>query len=120
MVCGAVQRNAGLDHPFQRRPKAGAVREHKGRVIQSRRAVRRGACSLGMPCVQTDVVVIVARRKKGRLAAIALRQRKPQNIAIECNCAVQIGHFQMNMADAGVGGNFAGHGCLLRLWLTYK
>ena len=47
-------------------------------------------------------MVISARGKKSRLASITLRYLKAENIPIEVNGALQVGHFQMHMPNSHI------------------
>src|SRR5690606_14332012 len=59
-----------------------------------------------MPGVKPDMVVIAASRKKCRLIAIHRRQFKTQQVPVECECSVQIRHFEVDMSYMCLWGNF--------------
>ncbi|OLS45764.1 hypothetical protein DSD19_16540 [Rhodovulum sp. BSW8] len=62
-------------------------------------ARRQGRAKPG-PGVQADMVVIAASGTKRRAGPVALLQLEPRQARTEGNAKVQIGHLQMDMADA--------------------
>ncbi len=74
-------------------------------MIQSRCAWRRRWTARALPRVQSDVMMITARRKKRRLFAVALRHLKAQYITPEPERAFKVGNLQVDMADADSGIN---------------
>ncbi len=62
---------------------------------------RRTAAAL--PGIEPDVMMIAAGGDEGRLLRQALRQLETQHAAIEAERAIEIGHFEMDMADADAG-----------------
>lgn len=59
--------------------------------------------AFAVPCIQADVVVISPGGDKGRLFPIFLRKREAEDAAVEREGTLEIGHFQVNMADARAG-----------------
>ena len=49
------------------------------------------------------MVVIAAGRDKGRLVAESLLQLEAENAAVEVQRAVEVGHFEVDMADVDAG-----------------
>lgn len=78
-------------------------------MVKAGRTFWRGASPFGMPGVEAYVVVVIARRKKGSLIAVALGDAKSENVAIKVDRTVKIRHLEVDMADAGGGGNSGGH-----------
>src|SRR5215210_4954139 len=76
------------------------------------------------PGVQSDVVMIAARGEENRLIAVVLGHLEPENVPVEAQGPVDIGHLQMNVTDVGGRvydpfGSFARlHSLLLNLVLT--
>jgi hypothetical protein len=69
----------------------------------------------GMPGVEADVVVVVAGATGGEECggvAEALGFGKAEDVAVEVESAVEVGDFEVDVADAGFGmdGGFCGHG----------
>src|SRR6476661_6890160 len=56
---------------------------------------------LAFPGIQPDVMMIAAGRNKRRARGQALHQLEPQHAAIKSQRAIEIGHLEMNMPDAG-------------------
>ena len=59
--------------------------------------------AFAFPGIQADVVVIAAGRYERGTRTQALRQLKPQHAAIKLKRAIEIGHLEMNMANASAG-----------------
>src|SRR5206468_2922035 len=72
-----------------------------GGVVQSRGPRPRRMAILAFPGIETDVVVIAAGRNERRTRGQALHQLEPQHTAIKSERAIEIGHLEMNMPDAG-------------------
>ena len=72
-------------------------------MVEASRAAGRRRAAFALPGIQTDVVMIAASGEKGRLVTEPLLQLEPEHAAIEGKRAVEVGHFQMNMADADAG-----------------
>jgi hypothetical protein len=68
--------------------------------------------ALAFPGVQTEVMVIAARRNERRAGAQALGHLKAQYTAIKRKRTIEIGHLEMNMPDphACNDGWIFGHG----------
>src|SRR5258707_14143218 len=63
---------------------------------------------LAFPGVETDVMVIAARRNERRARGQALHQLESQHTAIKSQRAIEIGHLEMNMPDPGSRGDGCG------------
>jgi hypothetical protein len=77
----------------------------------------RGRTARAFPGVQPNVMMVTAGGKEGGLLSETLREFKAQDVAIESERAVEVGHLQVNVADshlrvqlAGVCGRFYIHG----------
>src|SRR5688572_30022255 len=55
------------------------------------------------PDVETDMVVVAARRNKRSLLTISLGQFETENAAIEAERALEVGDLQVDVADANAG-----------------
>ena len=86
---------------MQRIGQRGAGRiEYRG-VKQAGRARRRRMAAFAFPGVQPDVVVIAAGRNERRAGAQSLHDLEAEHAAIKSQRAIEIGHLEMNMPDAG-------------------
>ena len=99
MVRRAIERDAGRQYAAKRIGQRRARRIKDRVVIEACRAGCRRVAAFALPGVQRDMVMIATRREKRGLLAEALRQIKAQHIAVETERALDIGHFQMNVAD---------------------
>ena len=72
-------------------------------MIEARGAGQRRRTAPAFPGVETDVMMIAAGGDKRRLAAEPLDQLKAEHAAIKRQRPVEIGYFQMHMADAHAG-----------------
>ena len=50
-------------------------------------------------------MMVTARREKRRLSPVTLRHLEPQDVAIKFQRPLEIGHLQVNVADANAGIN---------------
>lgn len=105
----AIEFDARSQHASQRVRQPGARRIKYRNVIQSGRAGlwRRTASTL--PCIQSDVVVITARRKKCRLPAHSLRDFEAKHIAIKSKSAFKVGNLEMDVANFDTLVNWFGY-----------
>jgi hypothetical protein len=53
-----------------------------------------------LPGFQPDVMVITARRNERRLSSLLLGQLKAEDATVETQRPLQVGHLQMDVADA--------------------
>ena len=84
---------------------------HEGHVVEPRVAGRRRLPARALPCVQPDVMVVVARREERGLEAQGTTvgdQVEAQTVAIEGDRAVEVGDAEMDVSDAD-GGMDGGH-----------
>ncbi len=79
-----------------------AVGEDERRVVEPCVAGRGWGGAQAFPGVEADVVVIAPRREKSRALAYARLDREAQHLGVEGYGAVEIGHLEMDMADAGL------------------
>jgi len=100
MVGGPVQRDACAHHPRQRIGQSGAVGIEDRGVVEPRVPRWRGCAARAFPGVEPDMVVIAASGQKGRAGPVSLGHFKAEHAAVEGDGPVQIGDFQVNMADA--------------------
>src|SRR3954469_10045388 len=103
MVTRSLNGNAGVEDTAQTIRERSSCGISNRKVIQASAAWRWRRSSLAFPRVQSDVMVITARRKESGLIAISLHQIEAEHIAIKFNCAIKIRDFQMNMANARAG-----------------
>src|SRR5258707_11940912 len=101
MPRGPVEINARLNHPIQGLGQRCPGRIKDGGVEQSGGPRSRRMAILAFPGVQADVMVIAARRNERRARGQALHQLESQHTAIKSQRAIEIGHLEMNMPDAG-------------------
>jgi hypothetical protein len=59
------------------------------------------------------MMVVSAGREESGLIAVALGNVKAENASIKRNGAVKVADFQMDMSDAGFGGDGVRHGWIL-------
>lgn len=62
-------------------------------------SVRRRRAAFAFPCVKSDVVEIPAGGRKYGLRTETLGDGETENIAIEGECAFEIGQFEVDVAD---------------------
>lgn len=68
-----------------------------------------------LPGVQTNMMMIAAGRKEGRLASIPLRELKPEHIPIKRERTLQVSHLQVDMANPRFRGNRPKFGILFHM-----
>jgi hypothetical protein len=56
-----------------------------------------------MPRVQSNVMMIAARRDKRSLRAVALSEFKAEYVAVKLQRPSQVGHLQVNVANSDIG-----------------
>src|SRR5713101_30048 len=98
MVGSAVERNAGLDQAAERIRKRGARRIEDREMIEPGGPGRRRRSAQTLPGVERDVMMIPAGRDEGG-AGPPLGELKTENAAIEFQRPLEIGDFEMHMAD---------------------
>jgi len=57
------------------------------------------------PGVEPDVVMVAARREEHGVPPVATRHLEAEDVAVEGERPVEIGHGEMDVADASVGVN---------------
>ena len=62
-----------------------------------------GEPPLRLPGVEADVVVVAAGRDEGGLVADPLLQLEAEHAAVELERAVEVGHFEVDVADVDAG-----------------
>jgi len=87
-------------------PQLAAVRIDEGDVVKTRVAVRRRVATLACPCVQTDMVVVAARRQERRAGQAKVgavdHHVEAQHVAVESGAPFEIGDAQVDVAHADV------------------
>ena len=63
------------------------------------------------PCIQRNVMVITAGREKRGLVSHALHQFKSKHVPVKSKGTLQVGYFQMYVANANFGMNRLGIAC---------
>lgn len=64
--------------------------------------------SRAFPGIEANMMVVAAGGNKCGSASVSLRQLEAENAAVKLECALQIGDFQVNVADANGGINRSG------------
>jgi hypothetical protein len=67
---------------------------------QAGRSLGRWRTTETFPSVETDVMVIASGRKKRRPAPPLLSEVEGQDATVEIQRAFEVGHFEVNMANA--------------------
>jgi len=65
-------------------------------------------------------MMVTARGKKCGIAAVLLGQLETENIAVESQRPVKIGHLQVNVADPDAGIKDRRLGCLFHLMVAFE
>jgi hypothetical protein len=99
VIRGAVERDARCDQLPQRVGERSSIRVADGDVVQAGVAGRRRRAIERLPGVQPDVVVVAAGADERGLLAVALLQLEPEHAGPEVECAVEVGHLQMDVPD---------------------
>src|SRR5919197_5985604 len=95
---------AAIEQAFERRGQVLTGRVIDGEVVQAGGAGGGGRPVLALPRVEGDVVVVAARREEGRAAKVD-EQVEAQHVTIEADGTVQVGDLEVDVPDAGLGGN---------------
>lgn len=103
VIGGAIERDLMLDEAAQGIGERWAIGIEDGDVIEAGGAGRRWFAATAFPGVEADVMMITTSGDEGRAGAVALRELKAEHAAVEGERALQIGHLQMNVADANAG-----------------
>src|SRR2546421_9966980 len=74
-----------------------ASRINNGHVVKPGRTPMGWRTTLTFPGVQSDVMVITASGKEGRLGSITLREFKSEHIARKCKRPIEVRDFQMDV-----------------------
>ena len=115
MIRRSFERDACLLQPPQRIRQFRPRRIQDGQMIKPRRSRRRRLAAGTLPGIQSDVMMIPARREKCRRRSETLRQLKPKHITIKSKGALQVRHLQMHVAHPDIGMNcFRGHALMSR------
>jgi hypothetical protein len=96
----SIKSNSRAPEPPQRIGQCRALRVKDRQMKQPGAAARRRRTAQAFPRVQADVVMVAASGNEGRTSAVALRQLEPQHAAVKLKSALQIGHLEMDVADA--------------------
>ena len=103
MIARAVQLDmCQLDSPQGVRQRSPCGIKH-GQMIKPGRSGRRLRTSGTFPCIESDVVVVAARRNERSTASISLGELETKNSAVEAESSFKVSHFEMDMADAHAG-----------------
>jgi len=98
----SFERNIGFKQSSERGCQFRPRRIQDGDMVQPGRAGRRRLASGALPCVQSDVTMVTTGRQECRLRPKSLSDIKAEHVAIKCQRAVQVGHFQVNVTDPDV------------------
>ena len=94
---------------------AECIGQRGARGIEDRDVVEAGGvrgwrrCTQALPGVETDVMVIAASAEKRGGPSHALRHLKTENAVIEVDGAIEVGDFEVNVADARERVDGSGH-----------
>src|SRR5437016_1747161 len=91
-----------IEQAFERYGQVFARRVVDGEVVQPSRTGGRGLPVLTLPGVEADVVVVAASGEKG-CAPHVEEQVEAQVVAIEADRALQVGDFEVDVSDTGLG-----------------
>ncbi len=108
MIGRAVNLNARREQAAQRVGELGAGGIENRQMIQAGRVARGRRTAVAFPSIQADVVMIAAGGNKRRLRPEALREFKAQHVTVKPQRALQVGHFEMHVADADAGSDCVG------------
>ena len=72
-------------------------------MIEAGGAMWRCFATTAFPGVQADVMMVATSGDKRSLRTVALRELKAEHATVKRQSPLQIGHFQMNVADADSG-----------------
>jgi len=68
-------------------------------MIQARCSMGRCGATAALPCIQPNVMVIPARRKKRGGVTKSLRDLETEDPMVKIECSIEIRHLEMNMAQ---------------------
>jgi hypothetical protein len=105
VVARPIQGNARVKDTTEGIGQCTPCRVQNRGVVQARRSRRRRRTTQALPGVETDVVMIAARRHEGSLRPVPLRQLKAKDSAVKPECPLQVGDLQMDVTDADLGIN---------------
>ena len=77
--------------------------EQTAALLRSRRSI------LAIPGVETNVMVISPSGDKYSLRPITLHFLESENVPIETKCSLKVRHFEVDMTDVRLLGNFVTH-----------
>jgi hypothetical protein len=90
VVGGAVDGPAVVQQALQGNGQVTALRVVYGEVVEPGRAAGRRRTARALPRVQSNVVVVAARREEGRLVAEAHQEVKAHQVPVEPDGALQV------------------------------
>jgi hypothetical protein len=105
VVGGAVYGPIFVQQPLEGDGEIPALGIVYGEVVEAGAAGRGRRTARALPRVQADVVVVTARRKKGRLVTQADQEIKAHQVAVETDGPVEVGDPEVDVADVGPGGD---------------
>ena len=108
VVGRAFERNLRHEHSAKSFRERGARGIHDRGVVQTSGAARWERAAEAFPGVERDVVVIATRGEKHGSFPEPLGDLKPEDPGVELQRAVEIGHFQVYVADSHVRVNHKG------------
>ncbi len=103
MVGGPVEFDAGFQHTAEGIGKGGTGGVEDSKVVEAGSAGCGRLAAKAFPGIQADVMVIATSGDEGRLAAVTLSELKAEDAAVEIQGAIQVGDFQVDVADADAG-----------------
>jgi hypothetical protein len=103
VVGGALQRHPRLDQAAQRVGERGPGRITDRRVEEAGRPRRGWVAAARLPGVEADVVVVAAGRDERGFGAEALDQLEAEDAAVEVERPLEVGDFQVDVADVDAG-----------------
>jgi hypothetical protein len=109
VVGGTVERDVVFDETAQGVCQRGAVGVENGDVKETCGAARRGFATAAFPGVEADVMMVSTRRDEGGLGAVALGELETEDAAVEGEGALQVGHLEVDVADADGGVDGGAH-----------
>lgn len=101
VIAGSIQLDSRTLQPSK------CIRERGFRWVANRsmKKSRRTAWWWGtattLPCVEADMMVIVASCEERCLSAISLLELEAKDVLIKCDGALEIGNFEVNVTDVG-------------------
>ncbi len=83
--------------------QCGASGVEDGEVVEAGGAGSGRFATEAFPRVQADVMMITACGDEGGLASVALGELEAEHAAVEIQGTIQVGDFQVDVADADAG-----------------